>query len=93
MISKPFISIFIRKLREKGKTEDEASSILSEIIIQSLSELYSLKIKNDQDKRNNEIKLQSLLSNNTPNAILFKTLGISPDMLSINLEKRILQYL
>lgn len=83
---------FIYLLLKNGKTENEASDILSDIIVEAFDELY--KAKNFKEKEDLELnsKLQYLLDTGASNENLYQTLGISPLDFHNKLKEKITEY-
>lgn len=69
---------FIIKLLKKGKTQQEASNILSNILFSSFMDLYKSRNLSKGNEKDLDIKLKNLIKNKAPKDQIFATLGITP---------------
>ena len=83
---------FIIKLLETGKTPQEASSILSNILFSSFMDLYKSRNLSKENEKDLDIKLKKLIKSKASKDRIFTQLGITPIQYLTKLKENIQNY-
>lgn len=84
---------FIQTLLSKGNTEDQASTILSKIISDTILDIYLGKYPNETEREKIEAKLEKIKSEGASKKDLYNQMGILPKDLNKKLNKNINFYI